>query len=195
MSEYLEWRPPIIDRTLQDVINRTDKGRFSYEDVNRIEWNNGYLAERLRELPLELAEYRASKGIPDDPKYYPDYDHDYDPPVYWLYEAYDQPPPGAEIIAPIVSMLQMVGETAQHPVTLNRLNYIGANNLELAQLKIYQGIDRLRDYYKSLIDDDSYTMIVGGTFTDWSEDNELDGGAFDTWESPGEIRGGDFTWA
>lgn len=189
MSSYNYWRTPVTDRTWADVQSGHPRGRYTNDDINRVEWNSGYLAERLWELPTELAAYRESKGIPDDPRYYPDYGY-YDPGVYWLYEPYNYPP--QSISDPIATMLSMVGETAEYPADLNRLNYIGANNLELAQIKILAAIDMLRAHYMGLIDEDSYTVIHGGSFADWDNENELIGGVFDPWENPGEISGGKF---
>jgi len=45
----MPWTEPIIDRTFADVINGTSKGYINATDLNRIEGNCEYLADKLTE--------------------------------------------------------------------------------------------------------------------------------------------------
>lgn len=190
MDWTYSWITPRTDRTLSDVLNRTDKGRYTNDDLNRVENNNGYLAQKLREAPIVLDEYRATKGIPYDAKYYPDYDPLYNPHTKIDWETWDLPS-GPFVLNTISEMMDMVGITALIPLSLKMLNYVGANNIEAAQAKILDAIGAMIEHYKGIIDEDSYTEIYGGMMTAINE-NELYGGEFITWDNNGEISGGNF---
>ncbi len=189
MSEFNTWIPPTTDRTLADVQNKTMRGTYSFDDINRVEWNTGYLAERIRELPDEITAYREERLVPYDDKYYPDIDTSWVPPVYYDYY-YDESPPYQ-----ITSMRELhiaLHVTAEYSPSLQYLTYINANAIERAQLKMYNALNALRQHCFDLIDADKYTEIFGGYFGDENE-NEVNGGTFEPWTSnENEISGGTF---
>lgn len=50
------WRPPVFDRTQQDVINRRTKGAINASDLNRIDGNSKFLSILLR-VSIETREW------------------------------------------------------------------------------------------------------------------------------------------
>ncbi len=46
------WIEPVVDRSEEDIVNRTEKGYLKYSDLNRIEGNSAFIGS-LISLPLD----------------------------------------------------------------------------------------------------------------------------------------------
>lgn len=112
------------------------KGAYNYTDMNRVGQAVAYIANRMTSLPSELADYRAEKGVDDDPIYEVPYDPasvvvsaktDWvmgDTPTQPLAKAY------LNNLTVLRKQLTLPADAPAVPTTLDQLTYTTANNIE-----------------------------------------------------------------
>ena len=112
------------------------KGAYNYTDMNRVGTAVQYVANRLIHAPDELEEYRAEKGVADDPLFdlpYNATEIEVSPKTDWTVSDIPTRSQAATYLADISnlwSILELPGDTPSPPASLNALTYTIANNIE-----------------------------------------------------------------
>ena len=120
------------------------KGAYNYTDMNRVGQAVIYIAERMTGLPEELAAYRESKGVGDDPMYEVPYDPSTvvvsaktdwamgDTPTHSLISTY------LNNLTVLRKQLDLPAYAPVVPTNLDHLTFETANSIEYLLYIIYQ---------------------------------------------------------
>ena len=119
-------KPLIFDRTNQDIINRTTKGYFNVEDINRVEEWSRYIADLLNSYGYEInISTKTDWEISD-------------------FLNISQMERVRSNVKKIRDVYYSLETTPTIPTTLNKFNYIKANEIE----RILYDIENVMAYSK-----------------------------------------------
>ncbi len=194
MSEYINGIEMVTNRSSSDVVlvksfikkgfqNMTDeekqtflagmKGAYNYTDVNRVESAVSYLAERLvsvydeiRELAKELGVYWNEDvyGVPYDAEDYKNWDTKND----WAISDRFTEEERRKYLDKITAVLLALASVPENfPVSLEKMNYIGANTIE-------QSLVDFKNHLEFLINEKRGLII--GTAKSWFYSGDIYGG-------------------
>ncbi|MBQ8263445.1 MAG: hypothetical protein IJY96_01565 [Oscillospiraceae bacterium] len=142
------------------------KGAYNAVDLNRVESAVSYLAYVLQELPDELIEHAASKGVVWEDFYAAPYDArtiSVETKTDWLVS--DMPTPAEmERYLDNVAFLRSVLDyaTDELPASMEGLTWDGANAIERALENLDAAIKACRTDKKKLIDNTAAAWIYSG---------------------------------
>lgn len=145
----------IYDRTEADVIARNAKGIYTAEDLNRVETAVGTVAALLRDTPGELQSYAAALDVAWDAVFTPPYDPaDYNPVTKtdWNFEhpTKSQLARYLDNVKALTTALTAIYPTL--PESMLRLDWEGANAIEMAILVVYEALQAEIERIEALID-------------------------------------------
>lgn len=133
------------------------KGWQRYSDWNRVESVVRILSDELVNMPLELEDYAASLGIAWSTLF----DVSYNPADFYGIETktdwkIGQIPEGEDATRYLENVYTLRNafeyETETLPITMNRLNYAGANAIESALKRLAEVVDKERERIVKTID-------------------------------------------
>ena len=153
IDEFLYGAQPLLDSNNQQLNDSSEeplasnegviKGAYNYSDLNRVEEAVDYVADALVQADTDLKAYATSLGVAWDTVY----DLPYDPADYNLTVKTDWAVgdiPSATQMARYYSNLLLIQAAflvyTAIPDSMNKLDYVGANNIEQMLLDEYQAL-------------------------------------------------------
>lgn len=150
------------------------KGKYTVDDVNRVESAVKFLADELVKLPEFLKEYAASKNV----GWSTIYDVPYNPDDYHLVTKTDWDALGQffgedivdendlksseRYLNNVVKLRNAVEyETDKLPQSINRLTYYNANSIEIALQRLYPVIQQIKEQKIRYIDSTGINAFSG----------------------------------
>lgn len=133
------------------------KGAYNYTDMNRVGQAVSHIANRFINLPVELAAYRAEKGVDDDPLYEVPYDPSsvvVSAKTNWVMGDTPTQSQANTYLSNLTVLRQQIALPADAPLvptTLDQLTFSTANNIEYLLYCI--------DLALTLVEDDLYSKI------------------------------------
>lgn len=123
----------ITDRTKTDVLLGTEKGRYNYEDLNRVEQTVKYLSE----LTKELDAYREMTTKTD-----------WQLPGRFDARLWPTKEQMARYLGNVAALCETVGVPCNLPVSMEHLTWEGANQIERALLAVHARIDAIMQTFQ-----------------------------------------------
>ena len=142
------------------------KGAYNASDLNRVESAVEYLAQVLRELPQEIRNYAAEKGVAWDRFF----DVPYEPTAYnpqvkkdWTQTAIQTPQDMERYLNNVVLLRNaLTFDTDTLPASMEKLTIEGANAIERALVNLDAAIILLRGDTQTLIDNTAAAWFYSG---------------------------------
>lgn len=147
------------------------RGAYNYTDMNRVGSAVSYIASRFIDIPVELAAYRAEKGVANDAIYEVPYNPAavvVSPKTNWTVA--DTPTDIDAVaylndLAVLRSIIPLPTDTPAVPSTLTLLTFETANDIERLLYVIHAELTAIEARLYRLIDNTVAAFITAGEFT------------------------------
>lgn len=180
----------ITDRTIEDVnrvrslckagvgnmggdasafLNGSLKGAYNYTDLNRVETAVEYVANALVQAQTELENYAQEIGIAWDSQY----SMPYSTTTYsnivvkknWALADIPNATAMARYYGNLVLLRDALNTVAELPASMNRLDYVGANQIERLFLMVMNDIEKTVNYKKTVINSTADVFRCGEIYS------------------------------